>query len=56
MDQAQRLAIEDSMFTEDEAREAHAAWGRGIRDDRARIGERVYQRIRARRQRERRAA
>ena len=44
---------EESMFTLEEARAAHAAYARGDRSDRARIGERVYQRQRARAQRER---
>lgn len=39
-----RIKTEDDMFTDDEARTAHAAWGRGVRNDRVRIGERVYQR------------
>ena len=46
-----RIAIEEGMFNPDEAREAHRAWSRGERDDRTRIGERVYQRHRARVQR-----
>ena len=39
-----RMAIEDAMFSDDDARAAHAAWFRGVRDDRTHIGERVYQR------------
>lgn len=37
---------EEQMFTEDDALQAHRDWGKGIRNDRARIGERVYQRRR----------
>lgn len=52
-----RFATEEAMFTDDEARVAHAAWGRGVRDnDRVRVGERVYQRRAGKRKRERRAA
>lgn len=39
-----RLAREEAMFTNDDARMAHTAWNRGERNDRTRIGERVYQR------------
>ena len=41
---SRHLAIEEEMFTDDEARAAHAAWARGDRSHRAGIGERVYQR------------
>lgn len=41
---SQRLALEERMFSDVEARTAHAAWVRGERDHRAAIGERVYQR------------
>jgi hypothetical protein len=39
-----RLAAEERMFTDGEARDAHAAWRRGERTSRAEVGERVYQR------------
>lgn len=39
-----RRASEDAMFTDAEARAAHSSWQRGDRSDRARLGERVYQR------------
>lgn len=41
---AETLAAEERMFNDAEARAAHAAFVRGERDDRAVIGERVYQR------------
>lgn len=45
-----RLVAEDAMFTDAEARDAHAAYGRGDRTDRAVIGNRVYyRRIKAKR-------
>lgn len=40
----QRISSEEAMFTDDECRDAHAAWCRGMRDERTTIGERVYQR------------
>ena len=49
MPKAARQAAEDAMFTEAEARAAHAAYGRGDRDHRTVIGNRVYyRRIKAR--------
>lgn len=47
-----RFAWEESMFTMEEARAAHSAYARGERSDRVRYGERVYQRQRARVQRQ----
>lgn len=41
---SRHLLVEESMFTDAEARAAHAAWARGERDHRSSIGERVYQR------------
>lgn len=38
------LEREDAMFTDEEAQLAHTAWNKGERNDRTRIGERVYQR------------
>ena len=40
--QTQRHAIEDAMFTDDEALAAHNAFRRGDTSDRAVIGDRVY--------------
>lgn len=46
-----RIASEDAMFTDAEAREAHKAYSHhGDRSDRARIGERVYSRRKRRNQ------
>lgn len=47
-----RVATEDAMFTDETARQAHAAFVAGARTDWARLGERYYQRQRARRRRE----
>lgn len=45
---ARQIAAEDSLFTEADARAAHAAWTRGERSDWAVRGERTYQRRRVR--------
>lgn len=44
-----RERAEDGMFTDAELREAHNAYARGIRTDRIRTAERIYQRNRKRR-------
>lgn len=44
-----RIALEDAMFTDDEVRAGHSAWVSGVRTERNRIAERVYQRKRSRR-------
>ena len=44
-----RETAEDAMFTAAELREAHNAYARGIRTDRIRTAERIYQRNRKRR-------
>ena len=41
---SRHLLIEEEMFSDADARAAHAAWNRGDRSHRAGIGERVYQR------------
>jgi hypothetical protein len=51
-----RLAAEEQMFTEDELRKAHRRHAAGLRDDRTVMGERVYQRKRARIKRDRKDA
>ncbi|MDR7253731.1 transposase-like protein [Nocardioides sp. BE266] len=43
-DRQRRMQSEDAMFTEDEARQAHAAYAYGRRDPRTVVGERVYNR------------
>ena len=48
-----RLAAEEHMFTEDELRRAHRSYQGGDRTPRNEMGERVYQRVRARIKRER---
>ena len=54
-----RIAAEEAMFNEEEARKAHAHWARTPKHlrpelpDRVRVGERVYQRRSLRNQRER---
>ena len=47
---ALRILREDRMFTDEEARDAHAAFVRGERSSRVRVGERTYQRRIARKQ------
>lgn len=49
-DHQKRIKAEEDMFTEDEARVAHAAYVYGHRDDRTVVGERVYQRRKKRAQ------
>ena len=51
-----RVEAEEAMFTDDEARAAHAAYVGGFRDPRHVMGERVYQRRKKREQRQRKAA
>jgi hypothetical protein len=53
---ADRIRTEDEMFTDEDAKTAHRDWNRGLRNDRVRIGERVYQRRAAQRQRAAREA
>ena len=53
---AVRLLREEQAFTEDEARQAHLRFFHGDRDDRTKVGERVYQRRIARNKRHRTAA
>ena len=45
----ERAKAEDAMFTDAELREAHNAFSKGIRTDRIRMAERIYQRNRKRR-------
>jgi len=52
----ERIALEDAMFTEAEACAAHSAYRRGDRSDRTIIGCRVYERNRARAQKQRKEA
>ena len=53
---SKQLAIEERMFSEEDARAAHAAFYRGDRSPMVCIGERVYQRRSARNKRNRSAA
>lgn len=55
-DHQKRVRAEEEMFTEDEARDAHARYAYGLRDDRTVIGERVYNRRKKRVQVERKKA
>lgn len=52
----QRARAEEEMFTEADARQAHARYAAGIRDDRTVIGERVYNRRKKRTRRNDRSA
>lgn len=45
----ERARAEEAMFTADELREAHNAYNSGIRTDRIKTAERIYQRNRKRR-------
>ena len=45
----ERAKAEEAMFTDAELREAHNAFSKGIRTDRIRMAERIYQRNRKRR-------
>lgn len=51
-----RVKAEDAMFTEDEARDAHARYAYGLRDERTVTGERVYNRRKKRAQTARKVA
>ena len=53
---ARRAQIEEEMFTEAEAREAHAKYAAGFRDARTMVGERVYNRRNKRANRDRTVA
>lgn len=53
---AERMAVEEAMFTDEQALAAHRAHKAGRRDKQTRIGERVYERRRTRRARAARAA
>lgn len=53
---ARRAQAEEAMFSEDEARTAHANFAAGFRDARTLVGERVYNRRKKRQQTARRAA
>jgi hypothetical protein len=48
---AERIMREDAMYSDDDARDAHAAYTRGERGRWARVGHKVYQRRAKRRQR-----
>lgn len=53
---ARRAQAEEAMFSEEEAREAHAKYAAGFRDARTLVGERVYNRRSKRAQADRRRA
>ncbi len=46
-----RIDVEERLFSDEDARRAHAAFWRGLRDDWTTAGERTYQRRSERRQR-----
>ena len=51
-----RAQAEEAMFSEAEARDAHAKYAAGFRDSRTEVGERVYQRRKKREQYARKVA
>lgn len=51
-----RAQAEESMFSEEEARDAHAKYAAGFRDSRTVVGERVYNRRKKKAQYDRRVA